>query len=909
MKLIKNKIFRLFLYILGYISALFIVISIATLIMRYEYFDESENFKGSYKESVTVSNLIYQALVKEQEKAAVYLEASNSDFAKKELEIYDYEDICKEIKDNKAATCKSYESGEILSGKDVAKELQSFVNMENGQSVSGGFAKQYKKKDNKYIKIRWEDYRSIVHNICTKYDSNYYYDDEEADNSKLSEEDLAKNKLYKDLYDNLYDRGISEGSYFTMVDGYLYVFDANGYIINGKYGTADINLNNYNFNDVYVPYDKEDIEEILKLSGKDAEVALEEYILSSCLIRNDVELVYTCLDNSERSKLENFNKYGIDPYYSGFYTAFSLEGENIDNLLIDSYVVDTYNKKNPEDTTYPELVDIYRENSDIFINYDSKTGKIEQWFKSDSGSIINHEYIDKESLKTLTSKSDNDFVLSFNLDNELANKRIDAVIYELCKKISSPVEILVLSIIFFIIVVVILIWGEKARLLKVDKFPYIVWWIIVSIPYICFGSLISAFSYYSQSNRIIFEEYGGLVAALLFMGLVIYLATAALVMNMVRRIKCNQFLNGFITVLILKYLFGSYKGLKSRLRGRTRFIIFSVFLFVANFLAYMIIACNGFQPELVILALAMIIIDAIAIGIVLRYMTDMKVLLETSKRIEDGQLDAKVNIDELVFDSKDMGLSLNRLGDGLSKAVESSLRDERTKAELITNVSHDIKTPLTSIINYVDLLKKEDIDNDKAREYIEVLDKKSDRLKQLILDLIEASKTSTGNIEMEYMNLNFNELINQCIGEFEDKFKEKNLEIVPNLLDENVIIYADGRRVFRIIDNLLNNVVKYGQPGTRVYIDLKENNSNLRFSIKNVSKEMLNISADELTERFVRGDRSRNTEGSGLGLSIAKNLTELQGGTFNIIIDGDFFRVDVIFPAVNNKETDSSENT
>jgi len=199
----------------------------------------------------------------------------------------------------------------------------------------------------------------------------------------------------------------------------------------------------------------------------------------------------------------------------------------------------------------------------------------------------------------------------------------------------------------------------------------------------------------------------------------------------------------------------------------------------------------------------------------------------------------------------------------------------------------------------VDLLKKEQIDNEKARGYINILDQKSQRLKQLIMDLIEVSKTNTGNIELERTNLNLTELLDQAFGEYEEKMAAADLEPVRNIQAEDAVIYADGRRVFRIIDNIFNNAVKYAQPGTRVYIDLNRNNDSIIFSVKNVSREMLNISAEELTERFVRGDRARHTEGSGLGLSIAKNLTELQDGTFRIQIDGDLFKVEITFPAVN----------
>ena len=231
---------------------------------------------------------------------------------------------------------------------------------------------------------------------------------------------------------------------------------------------------------------------------------------------------------------------------------------------------------------------------------------------------------------------------------------------------------------------------------------------------------------------------------------------------------------------------------------------------------------------------------------------------------------------------------------GFSNAIEESLKSERLKTELITNVSHDIKTPLTSIINYVDLLKKEDIQNKKAKAYIEILDNKSQRLKKLTEDLIEASKVSSGNVKLNIENINIKELINQTIGEFKDRFEEKGLKIETQISDENLTIKADNRYVYRIIENLFSNITKYAQENSRVYIDIERNrNYRVHICIKNISKEKLNINADELMQRFVRGDKSRYTEGSGLGLSIAKSLTQLQNGEFSIKIDGDLFRVDI----------------
>ena len=239
------------------------------------------------------------------------------------------------------------------------------------------------------------------------------------------------------------------------------------------------------------------------------------------------------------------------------------------------------------------------------------------------------------------------------------------------------------------------------------------------------------------------------------------------------------------------------------------------------------------------------------------------------------------------------------IGEGLEAALAKSMKSERLKTDLITNVSHDIKTPLTSIINYVELLKQEDLKDPKIQRYIEVLEQKSQRLKTLTEDVVEASKVSSGNITLEFMNLNLVEMIQQTSGEFEEKFQEKNLTMMVHFTDEPSIIYADGQRMWRVLENVFGNVVKYAMEGTRVYAEISNRNKKVTFSLKNISAQPLNISADELTERFIRGDVARNTEGSGLGLSIAKSLTELQGGEFKLYLDGDLFKVMITFVAKN----------
>jgi signal transduction histidine kinase len=241
---------------------------------------------------------------------------------------------------------------------------------------------------------------------------------------------------------------------------------------------------------------------------------------------------------------------------------------------------------------------------------------------------------------------------------------------------------------------------------------------------------------------------------------------------------------------------------------------------------------------------------------------------------------------------------LNDLGSAINTAVDERLKSERMKAELITNVSHDLKTPLTSIINYVDLLKKEDIQGEKAREYIEVLDRKSQRLKKLTEDLVEASKASTGTLTVNPERLGVTQLVTQALGEYSEKLSAAGLTVVSTLTEEEVYVQADGRHFWRILDNLMGNCVKYAMPGTRIYLDLVAWDGYVTLSLKNISAGQLNIPAEQLMERFVRGDESRTTEGSGLGLSIARSLTELQGGLFRLEVDGDLFKAVVSFPQV-----------
>lgn len=362
-------------------------------------------------------------------------------------------------------------------------------------------------------------------------------------------------------------------------------------------------------------------------------------------------------------------------------------------------------------------------------------------------------------------------------------------------------------------------------------------------------------------------------------------------LSLVRRIKTRTLWNNSVLYAVLKHCYrvaGGWKVTTKVILSYGIFLLANVFLLFFGSFGIILIMIFDFGTGLILLQQA----------------RQRKQILDGIRKISEGDLNYQIPMEKLSGDSLLMAEAVNHIGEGLSTAVEQSVKDERLKTDLITNVSHDIKTPLTSIINYVDLLKREDIQNERARNYIAILEDKSQRLKHLTDDLVEASKISSGNVKLELVRINFQELINQTNGEFSEKFEERELQLVVNMPKEPVIIEADGRRLWRIIENLYGNVAKYAMPRTRVYVELTVVGHMVRFHIKNISEQPLNIDAGELTERFIRGDVARSTEGSGLGLSITKTLTELQKGSFDIYLDGDLFKVTIIFPEAPRLETE-----
>lgn len=391
---------------------------------------------------------------------------------------------------------------------------------------------------------------------------------------------------------------------------------------------------------------------------------------------------------------------------------------------------------------------------------------------------------------------------------------------------------------------------------------------------------------------------------LFLVGTVDYFIALGYILSFSTRIKTRTVIENTVIYKVLRFLSKYFK----RLFDWIKYIFSNVSLLYKTVIAIMIIvileiitviataAVYGYIPEFLLFVLilgnVLFILAALYIGVTLQ-----KIKLG-GERIAKGDLQYKIDTQYMYGDFKEFCDSMNNINKGLQNAVNEKMKSEHLKTELITNVSHDIKTPLTSIINYVDLIKKEDCPNENIKQYIGVLDRQSARLKKLVEDLVEASKASTGNLSVNLEVCDVGVLLSQAVGEFEEKLINAKLEPILKLPEKSVKIMADGRHLWRVFDNFMSNICKYSQGGTRVYLDVTEENGRAVITFRNISRFILNVSSDELMQRFVRGDSSRNTEGSGLGLSIAKSLVELQNGDMKLSVDGDLFKVIISFEII-----------
>jgi signal transduction histidine kinase len=375
---------------------------------------------------------------------------------------------------------------------------------------------------------------------------------------------------------------------------------------------------------------------------------------------------------------------------------------------------------------------------------------------------------------------------------------------------------------------------------------------------------------------------------------VLIFSFAALIwcMNIAVQLKKGILLRHTLVFRVLSFFFGILR----KLIGWLPMIWKSALLFAAYLLVNVLLTAVFFVQRYSTGTFLLILFFNFAVFAGLCFLLiQMRTLKRAGERIAAGDYTFKIDTKPLPWDFKQHAENLNNIVTGMSCAVEERLKSERLKTELITNVSHDLKTPLTSIMNYIDLLKKEPLHNETAEGYVAVLDRQSSRLGKLTEDLLEASKAATGNVSLSLGRIDLVELLNQSVGEYAERFEAGRLEVVFQTKSDKAAVYADGRLLWRIFDNLLNNICKYSLAGTRVYIAADAGAETTTVTLRNISRDPLNIAPDELMERFVRGDASRSTDGSGLGLSIAQSLTELLGGSFTLMLEGDLFKTVLSF--------------
>lgn len=624
------------------------------------------------------------------------------------------------------------------------------------------------------------------------------------------------------------------------------------------------------------------------------------YMYSASIINNfSINANSLLVKDEDGDSYYSSNRYGIyDDYQENvqignkkgrvnYLTTY--EYKNFKYLIIDNKNSVAYT--NVEHTMFTDSIEEIKERlakNSIYWNYE----------KGNVNTSIEKLKLEEIRYKSIYKSIDDakNFSVYTSLENDLTyydQYRTNKTVFDMAQILYKPaLYLLPLSIVAVLVLLImncflIGLRNEKGEVIlnAFDKTPLLVALIILFIlSMIGCGFLIAL----TSENLTLILSGTAIGAVIVYISFVFFLET------IIKRIKSKTLFRNTITYRILRWI-------KSLITSMTRNANMTVKL-ILIFIAFGILNIIGFGLSINNEPIGFFILIAIWVYAFAKMHQWLVRYIEIKDAINEIYIgNTEVHLDEKRYKGSlnSMAIQVNDIAGGLSNAIQEKLKSERLKTELITNVSHDIKTPLTSIINYVDLLKKEKMPNEQAEEYLNILDNKSQRLKRLTEDLVEASKASSGNIKLNIEKLNVNELLKQVSGEFEDKFKSRNLEEVMSLPEKNVYINADSRYMYRILENMYSNISKYAMDNTRVYIDVIPNNNRITIQMKNISKEKLNISTEELMQRFVRGDSARNTEGSGLGLSIATSLTTLQGGTFNIYLDGDLYKVIIEFDMIN----------
>ena len=550
------------------------------------------------------------------------------------------------------------------------------------------------------------------------------------------------------------------------------------------------------------------------------------------------------------------------------------EAEEIENLKINSFLDGRYTKgKVVYDTEY-------------YYNY------------TDEGKLVNYFYYDNylDSVSRILLNSGYTLYAGVSDDVETGNG-VFAKQYQAfeSRRLNAPRAVMAAAVgaILMIIGTVYLVItagktskNSEVTLIAVDyvfnDISTLIFLAVAYVSYILARRMIESIYYMNGEWLIMLKGF----VCLLFMIDVVVLINYLTCMS--RQIKKRRLFSNTVVGYFIRWVASFFKESTFRI-----WIILCLIMYAVINCLLMFVACKSYSSIPIII---LIIFDLAGIFFAARALTSIKKIMVAVKETSEGNFDKKVNPDEISPALKNFATDVSNMQNGLKQAVGRAVKGEKMKTELITNVSHDLKTPLTSIITYVDLLKREELNNEKAENYVAILDEKTNRLKQLIEDLVEASKASSGNLAVTKNKINLRELIEQALGEFEERIEKSDLEFKINAT-EDVYIYADGRHMWRIAENLITNALKYAMPKTRVFIDIFSTERDGVLTIKNVSAIPIdNVDLKSLTERFVRGDASRTTEGAGLGLSITQSLSEIQDGRLEITADGDVFKATVKIP-------------
>ena len=743
-----------------------------------------------------------------------------------------------------------------------------------------------------YIRISTDDYLALI----DKYGS------------------VGSQELYN-VYDYIlspYIDGISENDTVIENNGYLFIMNSDMILrldSNERIYTTD-NKAVYENHYLYIPASY--VYNIMENN-----IEWDEAVLYAPVFDSKKFLLFTSLGDYY---------YSMGRYIYGMYSEYQVTDDYVYLYNVGMtndvfyYNIDTGDDTTGEGKSFDELRDSIVDDYDIIISshvFTDSEGEYSYYTDSDGQKHVTSykvgEILDKYNI------SDNNVRLLIGVKTGVkddGNKDLQVknrMFYDFCKIFCPHYYLAFTAAAVMYVASMVLLWfavrkykydGKSGKMYLIDKaiieVPCALWLFLMLIAYkVCkpfFDDIVRKDIFTGSLTNVRKVMIVFFFTFLYFTGMSIYC-------SIIRRVKRKVLVAELASVRLVKWVGGMFEMASRQGRGGKVAFIRGSMVLVVNIAALIITqAFNISASAVVMIDIIFILINLLSLSKTVRNEEGVDRVLNTAKEIGGGNLDAQVDTNGISGSSLTLAQTINGMNYALNEAVEKNVRDERMKAELVTNVSHDIKTPLTSIINYVGLIKREDVQNEKLLNYVDILESKSQRLKQLIEDLIEASRASSGEIELNVIRLDFSELLNQVVGENIDRFENKGLEVISVISKKSVMINADGRHLFRITENVLNNACKYSKEGTKVYLALVSDASDAIMTLENTSVRPIDESPEELMERFVRGDKSRSTEGSGLGLSIAKSLTELMDGKFNIEINGDNFKVTIRFPLAFEEE-------